>query len=323
AGDQCPFLVRQPNPFAQSCLQMEALNQNRIPQSTFVHERYSLYSPGYRKFAPRYDYNALHVSQLLWLYDVAGDPIFLEWASRFQAYELTNYSYSAKGSVDPVKHGPDGAAGHYGNAYWSHADFPTWIQVDAPGEVYSGLAIHGNGDKAIPRDFTVSAVTDIGWKVLATVKGNTSKIYQAEFEPIYTTAFRVDIESDNGNRNVALQAVMPIPAWPAFAPVSDECNYRMGKGDYNYDLAIDGNPETAMRVYCDGWLVLPIGSATSISIKARAGKALRLSFSDDLQKWRSGGTVAVNGEKATIPGAKFVRLEFGADVGRIEEVSLN
>ncbi len=37
--DQCPFLVRQTNPLAQGCLQMEALNQNRIPQSTFVHER--------------------------------------------------------------------------------------------------------------------------------------------------------------------------------------------------------------------------------------------------------------------------------------------
>jgi hypothetical protein len=38
-ADQRPFLVRQTNPFAQGCLQMEALNQNPIPQSTFVHER--------------------------------------------------------------------------------------------------------------------------------------------------------------------------------------------------------------------------------------------------------------------------------------------
>ena len=38
-ADQCPFLVRQTNPFAQGYLQMEALNQNRIPQSNFVHER--------------------------------------------------------------------------------------------------------------------------------------------------------------------------------------------------------------------------------------------------------------------------------------------
>jgi hypothetical protein len=37
--DHRPFLVRQTDPFAQSCLQMEALNQNRMPQSTFVHER--------------------------------------------------------------------------------------------------------------------------------------------------------------------------------------------------------------------------------------------------------------------------------------------
>jgi hypothetical protein len=37
--DQRPFLIRQTNPFAQGCLQMEALNQNQISQSTFVHER--------------------------------------------------------------------------------------------------------------------------------------------------------------------------------------------------------------------------------------------------------------------------------------------
>jgi hypothetical protein len=37
--DQRPFLVSQTNSLAQACLQMEALNQNQIPQSTFVHER--------------------------------------------------------------------------------------------------------------------------------------------------------------------------------------------------------------------------------------------------------------------------------------------
>lgn len=37
--DQTPFLVRHANPFAQGYLQREALNQNQIPQSTFVHER--------------------------------------------------------------------------------------------------------------------------------------------------------------------------------------------------------------------------------------------------------------------------------------------
>jgi len=43
--DQRPFLVRQTNPLAQGSLQMEALNQNSIPQSTFVHERYNARPP--------------------------------------------------------------------------------------------------------------------------------------------------------------------------------------------------------------------------------------------------------------------------------------
>jgi len=37
--DHRPFIVRQTNPLAQGCLQKETLNQNRILQSTFVHER--------------------------------------------------------------------------------------------------------------------------------------------------------------------------------------------------------------------------------------------------------------------------------------------
>ncbi len=38
-ADHRPFLVRQTDPFAQGYLQMKALNQKPIPQSTFVHER--------------------------------------------------------------------------------------------------------------------------------------------------------------------------------------------------------------------------------------------------------------------------------------------
>ena len=36
--DQRPFLICHTYPFAQGCLQIAALNQNPIPQSTFVHE---------------------------------------------------------------------------------------------------------------------------------------------------------------------------------------------------------------------------------------------------------------------------------------------
>jgi hypothetical protein len=35
---QCPFLIRNPNPLAQCCLQKTALNQWPSPASSFVHE---------------------------------------------------------------------------------------------------------------------------------------------------------------------------------------------------------------------------------------------------------------------------------------------
>ncbi|MGB3837197.1 D-glucuronyl C5-epimerase family protein [Castellaniella sp.] len=120
---------------------------------------YSLGQPGPdRIIAPREDYNALHVEQLLWLYDQTSDSEFLVWASRFQAYELNGYKYAAKGSVDPINHGPDQAAGLYGSRYWSHADFPTWVEVDlVEAKPVSGVWIDGNSQKASPRSYSVDA----------------------------------------------------------------------------------------------------------------------------------------------------------------------
>jgi len=273
---------------------------------------YSLYSPGERKYAPRGGYNALHVSQLLWLYDITGEGIFLEWASRFQAYEAPNILFTAKGSVDPAKHGPDGAEGRYGSAYWSHADFPTWIQADVPERAYSGLAVHGNGDKAVPSDFSILARKGAGWTVVETVKGNTAKTFVASFEqPITTSAFRVFIESDNGNNNVALQAVLPAPTTSGFSAITNECNYRTAGKNYNFDLAMDGDPSTAMRVYCDGWLILPTNGLRRLSVDGPAG-SLDVSFSDDLTDWRQARPVEIGAEAIDTEGADFVRLSFTA-----------
>lgn len=285
---------------------------------------YSLFSPKGTKYAPRKNYNSLHVEQLLWLYETTGDPDFLLAASRFQYYEVAPYVYSAKGAVDPVKHGPDGADGRYGSRYWSHADFPTWLQIDVPKMQYSAVAVHGNGDKAVPRDFTVSAATDDGWTVVHTVTGNSAKHYLAEFEAIQTTAFRLDIQNDNGNKNVAMQALLPIPAEPQYAAVPNACNYRIKAGRYNYDLALDDDLDAAMRVFCAGWMVLPLNGARTISVLARSAEveSMILSVSDDLVHWREVGEIQVRGEPSPLPVAKFARVGFSDNFAAIERVSV-
>src|SRR5690606_12701811 len=134
---------------------------------------------------------------------------FLEWAVRFQAYEVNGYTYTAKGSVNPIKHGPSEAAAFYGHRYWSHAEFPTWIEVDLP-KIHSvkGLWIDGNGLKATPRDFSVDAFINGQWKTMAEVQENadTRQILYWQ-EPVETQKLRLNIYRDNGNKNTALQAV--------------------------------------------------------------------------------------------------------------------
>ncbi|MDD5586709.1 MAG: D-glucuronyl C5-epimerase family protein [Alphaproteobacteria bacterium] len=288
---------------------------------------YSLAAHGIRQMAARRDYNSLHVHQLLWLFDETDDPLFLEWASRFQAYEMNTDRYSAKGSIDPKGHGPGEAAGFYGNRYWSHSGFPTWLEIGAESPaLFRGIAVHGNGEKSTPRDFSVSARLDGQWRVVAEAKGNADMRRVLAFpSPVKADAFRVDIESDNGNRNVALQAAMPIRAEPQFWPIANECNYRIGRGNYNFDLAFDNDSKTAMRVYCPGWVVVPTGGAEKLTIDARAaeGAMFGIAYSDDLRKWTPAGNLAAQATAVKLPHYKFLKVSFGKDVSEIRAIRLD
>jgi len=283
---------------------------------------YSLAIAVGRLTAPPDGYNALHVDQLLWLYDETSKPIFLEWASRFRAFQTVGDKYSAKGSVDPIHHGPDQAAGFYGSKYWSHSDFPTWLRVDMPeSEEIARFELDSNGLKASPRDFTLSALTREGWREVYSVKGNEKDTLSIIFEkPILASAFRIDIESDNGNRNTAIQAAMPVRANPHYAPVANFCNWRTG----NMEQAEDGNPETAMKVFCPGFIIVPMETYSRLAISASAapGERFKIESSSDLTDWtnvqwldaaRTPGVVHV--------GGRYARISFDAGVTGINELS--
>ncbi len=291
---------------------------------------YSLNQPGSdRIIAPRGDYNPLHVDQLLSLYDLTKDETFLQWASRFQAYEVNGFRYSAKGSVDPVRHGPDQANGQYGSRYWSHADFPTWIQVDLPKkELVKGFWIDGNGLKASPRDMSFDVHVEGKWVPASRIEGNSSKRRVLYWKtPFYTDRIRVNISKDNGNRNVAIQAAMPLLAAPEYATITNSCNYKIRTSfNYNVNAATDDDPNSYMNVYCPGWIIVPNvekGNALSVSAEGKDGARIVVEYSSDMRNWKRTGSFSVRElTDIKLPASNFIRLSFGNDVERFESIVL-
>jgi len=289
---------------------------------------YSLSQPGPdRIIAARGDYNSLHVDQLLWLYDQTGDSWFLEWASRFQAYEVNGYKYSAKGSVDPARHGPDQAAALYGSRYWSHADFPTWIEVGMPKRhSVSGFWVDGNGEKATPKDFSVDAFVDGEWQIMRRIEGNTKKRQVVQFdEPVVTDRLRLNIFQDNGNRNTALQAAVPILTNPQYAAIANSCNYRIrGNFDYNVNAVEDGDPKTSMNVLCPGWVIVPNPERLqllSVQYSGELGASMTVEYSMTMDNWKSLGKFTADQlDGLYVPSGLFVKLTFNKDVKSIREV---
>lgn len=281
---------------------------------------YSLASPRIRQMAARNDYNATHVHQLIWLYEQVNDPIFLEWASRFRAYEINSDIYSAKGSVDPSGHGPDQAAGYYGGHYWSHNQFPTWLQVDVgKSAFFRGIAIHGGGEASSPRDYSVSARVDGDWRIIARDQGNADLRRVIDFTyPVLADAFRLDIESDNGNRNVAIQAFMPIRAEAGYAALANECNY------YPFFIApYSDYTWSDIKPRCDGWILIPTDGRAGLKVEAEGNSNARIVIerSDDLSNWMPVADVGLDAD-IDFPSSKYIRLSFKKDIKLISKLIL-
>lgn len=164
------------------------------------------------KIAPRGGYNAIHAWQLEQLFEITGDLAFKHMADRFRRYEETNDARIAKGSTNPLTHGPAEAAGWFGNRYWSHRKFPTWYEVHMSGdEPLDGVFIAAHTLKGAPRSLTVSLFQDKEWVEIWSSKDNAQKVLFLRFDrPALASGLRLDIASDNGNNNVALDAVMPV-----------------------------------------------------------------------------------------------------------------
>lgn len=165
----------------------------------------------YPKLAPLGGYNNLHAWQLEKLYLITGEELFKQYSVLFKEYENIQYVRKAKGSIDPVSHGPDNAAGKFGVSYWSHGDFPTWYEVDL-GRItlLDALFVSGYTDRSFPRAFSLSVFREGEWSKIYQTTDNREKDFLLSFKtPIGVSKVRVDIQKTD-DKIVALTAVMPI-----------------------------------------------------------------------------------------------------------------
>lgn len=156
--------------------------------------------------AGRKGYHITHVQQLMWCYEMTGNPDFLKYALRFIRYEDPRVTIRAKGSTDPVTNGPAAANFELGNSYWSHSKFPTWLEVDM-GRVFPvyGINFIAASPASAPRDFDVEISSDgIRYSKVKSVSKNDQRRVAVVLPRRNARFVRLVINSDNGNNNTAI-----------------------------------------------------------------------------------------------------------------------
>ena len=290
---------------------------------------YSLDSPSSaRPIANLKDYNILHVSQLLWLYEVDRDPMFLYWASRFQAYELNTDTLSASNSINAKDFGPDKAAGLYYNHYWSTGTYPTTftLSMKRP-EALSRVAIDGHILPTSPSYFDVELLlgNNIVWK--HSVEGIRKQNIDIDV-PVTgkVDSVRLILKRTVADEVMALTAVAAVRAERPFAPISRDCNYRPDSSKspirYNVDRAFDRDTQSVMEIYCPGFIVFPTNGANQFQIdgKIADGATIKIKTSTDLLNWSNPVEVPANAPWNIPTDATFVEIEHSDSISIIREI---
>jgi hypothetical protein len=286
---------------------------------------YSLVMPSSgRPMAPLGEYNALHVAQLIWLYNETNDGTFLDYASRYQAYELNADKFTASSSIDSTNHGPDRLRAKYGSEYWSVGKFPAWLELQTPStEAIKGVSIDMNLLSEAPSRFTVSAKIDGEWVTMGGMNKVTSRYVDIMFpEPAKTDAVRIDIAGHSGDGLVALRAVMLLRASTQYGPLTNDCNNTAANHQYNISSAFDGDLDTSMKINCDGWLLVPTDDSTELNlISESTGGSISAEQTDDFSNWQSIDVVRTGRDAKLTPSQPFVRIRFSKEIEAITEIT--
>lgn len=211
------FIDWQPNPVFRELWEKGALAvAENIAEFDSEYMSYYAQYPVERKdsweLSGRIGYNALHSIQLTSLYAETGNPIFLEYALRFAAYETPDLLVTTAGATAPDTNGPDRINMVLGNDYWSHGTFPTWVKIDL-GDIYRvrGLHLVAHTDASAPRAYAIAtSLDDRSYKNAVGRSDNVATRITEKWPEKKARYIRINIDSDNGNQNVTLKGVYPI-----------------------------------------------------------------------------------------------------------------
>lgn len=277
---------------------------------------------GGRNIAARGDYNSLHVTQLLWMYDHFKDKEFLKWASHFNSYELNYDKYYSSNSVNSTTNGPSKAKSLMGGSAWTTNAFPTTFKIELNElEKIKGVAFDSLNLNRIPVDFDVSALR--GGKVIEKISiKNNDKLYGNVLftKPIKTE--ELEITFSKGLGNTALSSLMPIRNDFGMAPVSDHCNHR---GNFVRAEALAPGEDfvqkrfETLKVICDGWLLIPAatGKKTLKVVAVNKPGEISVMQSYDLKYWTKAESAPEKADSYII-SKKYALVRFQKTAKQIE-----
>ncbi|MCS7305979.1 MAG: D-glucuronyl C5-epimerase family protein [Thermoguttaceae bacterium] len=276
---------------------------------------YSQWPTQPREYAPARDYNILHIHQLLWLYGITDDRVFLDYALRFARYDWPGWKITTAGSTNPTSHGPENLFFQMYSRYWSHNQFPTWILIDlGQKQVVEGVVLFGYTAKATPRDFQVSVSEDRQtWKTVFEKTGNQEQHFIEKFPSVSARWVKVLISKDNGNRNVALTGVAVLTQRTEPTAVSDWQSFSAA----NPPIEVFGQ---GWKMPERGWLIVDLGPQALHQLMlyftdVRDSAVLACWESEDLVHWMPvGGGFAsqIQGREITLPicTRRYVKIDF-------------
>lgn len=287
---------------------------------------YSLLMPSRsRPIAPLGNYNSLHVSQLLWMYEQTADPLFLDYAMRFQAYEDNKDEFSASASIDPARFGPSEVRAKYGNSYWSVGAFPAWFEIVTPTkEMISGVSIDIFDVAQMPKSFTVWAEINGVMKKVGDAPSVLSKSMDVVFrQPVLTNKVKIELPTAGEKKPAALRMAMLLRRDALRSAVANECNHTHSKKNnifsYNVGSAFKGGG-AAMSVLCDGWIISPIAKGNSLSVSVHGDSEIKFSGSNDLASWEPISSQRENGTYSAKIKYNYYKIEFKKDAARIFDI---
>jgi hypothetical protein len=305
----------------------------------------SYYSLNPLRLAGPGGYNRQHVAQLLWLYNVTEDPLFLVYALKFNAYELPNYKVIAvKGATNPETHGMENlylGYGQKGYTYWSHSKFPTWVEIDLgrPKAVTGFTLFSGLSKRTWPKDYDIALLLNNQWITIVKERNSSRQIMHHIIPSFTTRRIKVTIFNDNGNNNVVLRGfgIEATPESKDTMAIVDWNNYIIAK---NPSVMVDRDSASSWTSRDrHGWIILDLNKDEYLSsITLHFGTPSRLKnledtfsilISRDARKWFEVASVSDNKQcvlEVDLENhtTRYVKIEFNcSERTTISEIVVN